>query len=117
MIKIFVYGTLRKGDSRSFFLSDVEQAKFLRDIKTKPQYTLVNVGMFPALIKEGNTSVVGELWEIDERTKKALDLIEGVPLLYMDEEIYLEDDTSAIAYVFEYNRGYPEIESGDWFNR
>ena len=116
MIKLFVYGTLRKGDSRSFFLNDVEQAKFLREAKTKPLYTLVNVGMFPALIKQGKTSVVGELWEIDKRTKQSLDLIEGVPLLYQDEEIELDDDTTAIAYVFQFNRGYPEIESGDWFN-
>jgi gamma-glutamylcyclotransferase (GGCT)/AIG2-like uncharacterized protein YtfP len=69
------------------------------------------------LVKEGNTSIVGELWEIDERTKKSLDLIEGVPLLYMDEDITLENDTSALAYVFQFNRGYPEIKSGDWFNK
>tara|TARA_Y100000996_G_C22518739_1_gene641535 strand:+ start:1220 stop:1573 length:354 start_codon:yes stop_codon:yes gene_type:complete len=117
MIRIFVYGTLRKGDERSFFLTDVEQAKFIKEAKTKPLYTLVNLGMFPALIMEGNTSIVGEVWEVDKRTKQTLDLIEGVPLLYQDEEIYLDDDTSAIAYVFQYNRGYPEIESGDWFNK
>ena len=37
-------------------------------------------------------------------------------MLYQDEEIELDDDTTAIAYVFQFNRGYPEIESGDWFN-
>ena len=104
MIRLFVYGTLRKGDVRSFFLSDVEQTKFIQEIKTKPIYTLVDLGSFPALVKEGNTSIVGELWEIDERTKKSLDLIEGVPLLYMDEDITLENDTSALAYVFQFNR-------------
>ena len=52
MIKIFVYGTLRKGDSRSFMLSDNLDAKYIKDIKTKPLYTLVDVGMFPALCKE-----------------------------------------------------------------
>ena len=50
MERLFVYGTLREGDSRSFFLSDVEQAKFLRQTTTKSMYTLVDVGMFPALI-------------------------------------------------------------------
>jgi len=117
MIKIFVYGTLRKGDSRSFMLSDNLDAKYIKDIKTKPLYTLVDVGMFPALCKEGIQQIQGELWEVDDLTKKALDTIEGVPYLYMDEEIFLEDDTTAIAYVFQFNRGYPVIESGDWYIR
>ena len=117
MIRLFVYGTLRKGDVRSFMLDEIDECKFIKNISTKPLYTLVDVGMFPALILGGQSEVHGELWEIGERTKKALDTIEGVPMLYLDEEIELSDGTSAIAYVFKFNRGYPIIESGDWLNR
>ena len=34
----------------------------------------------------------------------------------MGKEIELEDGTTAIAYVQEVDKGYPHIESGDWFN-
>ena len=112
---IFVYGTLRQGDVRASYLSDTD-SKFIKNTKTAPKYTLVSLSAFPAIIEKGNTSVVGELWEVDERTKRALDTIEGVPFLYMDKEIELEDGTTAIAYVQEVDKGYPHIESGDWFN-
>ena len=92
-------------------------SRFIKDTKTLPIYTLLDLGSFPALLLDGETSVVGELWEIDDYTKKYLDLIEGVPMLYHDRQIELEDKVTALAYVFEYNRGYPEIESGDWFNK
>jgi len=114
-MKLFVYGTLRKGDSRSFLLDDIDECKFIKYIHTAPQYTLVSLAAFPALLEKGDTKVMGELWEIDERTKRHLDVIEGVPTLYMDKEIVLEDGTTAIAYVQEFDRGYPIIESGDWF--
>jgi len=116
MIRLFVYGTLRKGDVRSNMLEG-GVSKFIKDIKTLPIYTLLDLGSFPALVISGETSIVGELWEIDDYTKKYLDLIEGVPMLYLDKEIELEENITALAYVFEYNRGYPEIESGDWFNK
>ena len=92
-------------------------SRFLKNTKTAPIYTLLDLGSFPALLISGETSIVGELWEIDDYTKKYLDLLEGVPMLYQDKEIELEDETTALAYVFEFNRGYPEIKSGDWFNK
>ena len=55
------------------------------------------------------------MWEITDFVKKGLDTIEGVPYLYMDKEIELEDGTKAIAYVMQ-DKGYPIIESGDWFD-
>ncbi len=116
MIRIFVYGTLRVGDSRSSMLGH-GNTKFIDNIKTASLYTLLDLGSFPALLTSGDTSIVGELWEVDEYTKKYLDLVEGVPMLYQDEEIELEDGTTAIAYTFDFNRGYPIIESGDWFNK
>lgn len=118
--RLFVYGTLRKTDSRSFLLSDLEETgdtKFIRDAKTADKYKLVSLGPFPALLENGTQQVIGELWDIDERTKRHLDVIEGVPTLYIDKEIELEDGSTAIAYVQDWDKGYPEIVSGDWFDR
>lgn len=114
-MKLFVYGTLRMGDSRAFFLEDDNESVFINTIKTAPKYKLVNLGSFPALVEGGSQSVVGELWEITDFVKKGLDTIEGVPYLYLDKEIELEDGTKAIAYVMQ-DKGYPIIESGDWFD-
>ena len=115
--KVFVYGTLRTGDVRSGVLSDMQllgQAKFIKETTTSSRYTLVDLGAFPGLIEGGNTEVVGEIWEIDDYTKKYLDLMEGVPLLYQDKPVEIDGEEDVFAYFLVQHRGYPEIKSGDW---
>ena len=118
--KVFVYGTLRTGDVRSGVLSDMQlqgQAKFIKETTTSSRYTLVDLGAFPGLIEGGDTSVVGEIWEIDHYTKQYLDLMEGVPLLYQDKPVKIDDEEDIFAYFLVNPRGYPEIKSGDWFKK
>lgn len=117
MIKIFVYGTLRKGELRNFFLQDTDETKFIQEIKTKPKYKLVDMGSFPALLENGDNSIVGELYEVSEFTKKSLDTIEGVPFLFVSKEVELEDGSKVTAYFQPFDKGYPEITSGDWLNK
>jgi|SRR6056300_368341 gamma-glutamylcyclotransferase (GGCT)/AIG2-like uncharacterized protein YtfP len=119
--KVFVYGTLRKGDVRFGVLEDLEemgQAKFIREAKTKPLYKLLDLGAFPGLKNGGYTEVVGEMWEIDKYTKQLLDNIEGVPILYQDEPVEIEGEKDVFAYFYQReDRGYKEIKSGDWFKK
>jgi len=84
---IFCYGTLKKGQCRGKVLSD---QKFLGNAKTIPAYSLFNCGTYPALVKQGNTSVEGELYEVDEDCLKRLDRIEGAPFLYKQAKVELE---------------------------
>lgn len=118
--KVFVYGTLREGDVRNGVLKDMQelgQAKFIKETTTSSRYTLVDLGAFPGLVEGGNTEVLGEIWEIDQYTKQYLDLMEGVPLLYQDKPVKIDGEEDVFAYFLVRHKGYPEIKSGDWFNK
>jgi|APSaa5957512493_1039668.scaffolds.fasta_scaffold70672_1 gamma-glutamylcyclotransferase (GGCT)/AIG2-like uncharacterized protein YtfP len=102
MPKIFIYGTLKKGECREECISGV----FLGIRKTLPQYKLFNVGSYPALIedrKEG-ISIEGELWAVNEECLKNLDLIEGHPHLYKRQPVSLyqtDDEDVLLTYIFQ----------------
>lgn len=118
--KVFVYGTLREGDVRNGVLKDMQelgQAEFIKNATTYGIYKMVDLGAFPGIIEGGTTSIVGEIWGIDKYTKSYLDLMEGVPLLYEDKPIQIENEEDVYAYFLVRHKGYPEIKSGDWFKK
>ena len=87
--KVFVYGTLKEGESNHEFLST---AKFLGKAETVAKYAMVNGIGFPFLLgynKDGKY-VKGEVYEVDEDTKEMLDILEGVPTLYVERKIFAE---------------------------
>lgn len=74
--RLFIYGTLKKGQGRSSLL---DGQKFLGEVKTEPHYRLYNNGAFPCLVEaEDGVSVEGGLWEVDDACFVRLDAIEGV---------------------------------------
>jgi gamma-glutamylcyclotransferase (GGCT)/AIG2-like uncharacterized protein YtfP len=79
-VKIFVYGTLKRGYCRA----DVLQGqRFLGIARTAPIYLLYDLGAYPGLVEHcPGVEVEGELWEVDEACLRRMDEIEGVPLLY-----------------------------------
>jgi gamma-glutamylcyclotransferase (GGCT)/AIG2-like uncharacterized protein YtfP len=72
---LFVYGTLKRGYSRSALLRDEE---FIGTAKSVPAYTLVDCGQFPGLVSRpsGGLSVEGELWKVSDACLSRLDEIE-----------------------------------------
>lgn len=75
---LFVYGTLKKGGHNHFFLKD---SKFKQHYKFN-NHALVDLGHgFPYMIRSEG-SVYGEVYEVDDKTIKNIDLLEGVPGLY-----------------------------------
>ncbi|TWO33374.1 gamma-glutamylcyclotransferase [Seonamhaeicola sediminis] len=71
----FVYGTLKKGYCNHKLLRD---SKKVRDYTTKPEYSMINLHSFPGVVKNGNTAIHGEIYEvIDEMIEKSLDKLEG----------------------------------------
>ena len=46
MIKIFVYGTLKKG---GFFSGVLKKSKFMGNYKTEDKFKLLDLGNFPGL--------------------------------------------------------------------
>jgi gamma-glutamylcyclotransferase (GGCT)/AIG2-like uncharacterized protein YtfP len=128
-LNLFVYGTLRKKDIRSSFL---ENSKYLGEFVTQPKYSLYNLGSFPAITKDGDTAIIGEVYEIaDADTLRQIDLIEGHPNFYtrlpidldfaQSKEIvnnFSQTDIDCEAY-FLLSRdmnNYEKIITGDWFS-
>lgn len=114
MKKVFVYGTLMKGQLNNYLLSD---SKYLGDAVLKG-YALNNIynARFPAISKKQNCSVTGEVYEIDEETEANLDSLEGVHYNLYDKSVEViqmiegEQNYEAIAYVVnKQNRLYPYL--------
>lgn len=113
---VFVYGTLRRGEGNHRLLVD---ARFVRETRTVPAFTLCDLGAYPALLEGGGTSVLGEVYEVTRAELAALDRLEGHPTFYRREPIELEDGAVVEAYLLPEARAWSGrvITSGDWKSR
>ncbi|HZF49079.1 MAG TPA: gamma-glutamylcyclotransferase family protein [Polyangiaceae bacterium] len=110
-VVLFVYGSLLCGEPAFFRLKG---ARFLGRARTAPQFTLLDLGEYPALLPGGTASIAGELYEIPPETLAELDAYEGHPSLYERTEIILESGSRAEAYLLAGAAAHPEVASGDW---
>ena len=99
---MFVYGTLMKGELHH---TSIAHARFLRAAETQPEYELVQIDYYPAMLPGGTHRVIGELYEVDDLTLRTLDRLEDVPHYYERLTITLADGTEAFAYVMPRDRG------------
>jgi gamma-glutamylaminecyclotransferase len=113
--RLFVYGTLRRGEENHHLL---DAHVLLRTSRTEARFTLVSLGDFPAMIDGGETAVVGEVYEVDAITLAALDELEGHPDYYQRRPIRMDDGEEVLAYLLlpSLLRGQPPIPSGDWLD-
>lgn len=116
MVKICVYGSLRAGLGNHGLIKD---SKFLGTFNSKPEFSLYTLGGFPGLKPKGKTSVVMEVYEVNEETARRVDALEG----YNPNREATFYDKVAIetpygeASVYTYVDDIPEnrlVESGDW---
>lgn len=105
-VKVFVYGTLRKGYGNHVFL---EGSKFLGKAKTKEKYTMYARGI-PFVSHEPMVEITGEVYEVDDFTLNRLDTLEGHPNWYIREKVpvILEDGTEVEAWLY-----FNDVEGGD----
>lgn len=96
MTRLFVYGTLKKGQPNNYRMLDSSngKAKFLGSARTADKYPLVIAGKYnvPYLLNvpgQGN-QVHGEIYEVDDQMLHFLDGFEGVPDHYQRTLIKLE---------------------------
>jgi gamma-glutamylaminecyclotransferase len=74
-MRLFIYGTLKRGQPRHGFLAG---QTFIAVARTRPVYRLYHLGDYPGLVKRANgLAIEGELWAIDEACLKRLDQVEG----------------------------------------
>lgn len=114
-MRLFCYGTLMRGEPNA---AQLGAARFLAAARTRPAYSLVLLGRYPALLSGGTAAITGELYEVDDDTLRGLDAFEGPG--YRRVEIALEDGSPAQAYVLAGQAPPPRtriITSGDWRRR
>lgn len=101
MIKVFVYGTLRKGERNHDFFLAKNNAKFIGVTQTPPGFLMFCPRSVPYVIKvEGFVGqVYGEVYEVDKQTLRRLDDLEGHPHAYKREEITTVNGHEAWIYL------------------
>ena len=112
-INIFVYGTLMRGEVSAHRLAN---ASFVQTDKTRPDYTLLDLGWHPALMPDGDTAVDGEIYVVNDTQLSELDAYERCPKLYRRETICLQSGVFADTYILAHPQsanGVP-ISNGDW---
>lgn len=98
---VFVYGTLMKGELHH---TSIAHARFVRAAETLPEYELVQIDYYPAMLPGGGSRIMGELYEVDDATLKHLDELEEVPHYYERRVITLADGTDAQTYIMPRDR-------------
>lgn len=116
-MKVFVYGTLRKGEGNHHILMNsacIEQEDEVESFtlyKVNPHYPAAVPRLIPGY------SIKGEVYGIDEFTLERLDRLEGYPNLYDRVEVETKKGHRAIMYIWNGSPLNNIIESGDWRKR
>lgn len=113
--KIAVYGSLRKGLYNHYLMS---HSDFIKTVSAEVPFKMISMSdRFPALIptKENNL-VVFELYKVDDKTARNLDILEGYPDFYSKKYIKIEDEDYLVYYLSPLKITNEEevVESGDW---
>ena len=113
MTRIFTYGTLLSGELNHRVLRG---SRCLGPARTPPRFKLLDLGAYPGMLADGDTSVAGELYEVNDDVLAALDRLEGHPRYYLRTPIILAGWRRAETYFFPaaHGAGRAVIESGDW---
>lgn len=113
---LFVYGSLLPGERDHELLTG---SCHLGPARTPPEYYLVELNTFPALVRGGRVCVSGELYRVDTATLVRIDIRKEHPILFRRSTIELEGGQLAEAYLMTLDqvRGRRRLASGDWRGR
>jgi gamma-glutamylcyclotransferase (GGCT)/AIG2-like uncharacterized protein YtfP len=119
-VKVAVYGSLRKGLGNSGLLNTSKQ---IGRFETEPIYTMLDLGSFPGLIKNGTTSVIVEVYEVSADILRRLDQLEGFRGSNETNNFYNREKIETPygeAYIYLLNRknmgNTSIVKSGDWID-
>lgn len=104
MARVFTYGTLMK-DQRNHYL--LENSKYLGDAYLK-DYGLLEIGTYPAAVKMEGFTVYGEVYEVDECTKKDVDQLEdeGNLYKYKNVAVIMNDEEIEVGFYEFIDKGH-----------
>jgi len=94
-MKLFVYGTLKRGFFNNQVLGD---SPFVRDAVIWG-FTLIDLGPFPGLVAAAS-SVVGEVFEVDKKTLSMVDQLDGNGRLYTRIKVDIGNGEWAYTYLY-----------------
>lgn len=122
--KIFVYGTLLEGQgNHRAFLSN---ARKFGEYTTEPEFTMLHLGGFPGVVPEGETAVIGEVYEVTEEEFRHVDSLEGYNERNPKSGLYNRMQISTpfgLAWMYTINDRYSNdsqtniIKSGSWLTQ
>ena len=121
-IKIFVYGTLKSGNSTrgldSPQFDDVDKTKLGIAKTTESKFNLVDLGAFPGVVVNGTHDILGEVWQGGQEFLELCDSIEGH---YSDklQNFYHRDKvntTEGSAYIYHLDPWYWSDYGDDYEN-
>jgi gamma-glutamylcyclotransferase (GGCT)/AIG2-like uncharacterized protein YtfP len=111
--RLFVCETLMAGERHHHLLGAARRV--VERVRTQPVFRLIDRGGLADLAADGETPVLGEVYEVDVPTIASLDRGLGHPQIYRRTRIELEDGTHADAYLTARRRkDDPLIDAGDW---
>lgn len=118
-MKVAVYGSLLKGlHNHNSYLGE---AKYIGEFQTEPKFTMVDLGSFPGLLNDGNTSVSMEVYDVDDVQLSELDRLEGYSSdtpeqSYYKRELFKTPYGEAYYYVFNGAKRKDEniVTGGNW---
>ncbi|KAK6027730.1 AIG2-like family protein [Ostertagia ostertagi] len=123
-IRVFVYGTLKRGEPNSDVLTNTEGqyrlvgegATFpVGEGRTKVPYPLIVASKYniPFVLNEPGKGyqIQGEVYEVDDVKLKVLDALEAYPTLYwrQEEKILMSDNTETTAWIYLMRKWRPDI--------
>lgn len=115
---IAVYGCLRKGLNMHGNLSS--DSIYIGNYDTEPIYDMYSIKSFPGVVKNGNTSIRMEVYEVSEKTLDHIDGLEGVSSIHDDLSLFIKElieTPYGDAYLYIYNediKNKVKVDCGDW---
>ena len=111
---IFVYGSLLSG-LHNHCLLDNDESSLVGLHTTEPMYSLLDLGSYPGVTKNGHTAISGEVWEVSEAVYARVEMLEGYPSFYDRTELTTPYGQAGMYYLEAANyERYSTVESGDW---
>ena len=84
MNRVFVYGTLKRGQRNYHFLQDAE---FIGSFTTPEIYSMYKFDDYPAVCLQGKHAIEGEVYQVTDHQFQMLDDLEWYPSFYQRTEI------------------------------
>lgn len=112
-IPIFVYGTLMKGEHNHFILEN-ENVKYVGEGSLWGYELYAVTKSFPAVLRNGDKAVKGELYYVEEDVLATLDNLECEGYMYNREVAYAYvDGVKYVTYVYTVNNSkvFTDVEN------